>query len=190
MAMLDLARITAGNKPERGSGRASPGTDFRTLAGTIPDDEWDRRLARFADASLDQSAIYSQSRWGSNRDSHFTLIDHDRPAAMARLVTFAAPIIKRGLAFVKFGLVWRSLDATPDIAIYRRMIAALCAEYCERRGLLLTIQPRPSPVTQEDEESALHDQDFVQRRPMKSPERFFVDLRISAEEQRKSLSQK
>ncbi|MEX0853346.1 MAG: GNAT family N-acetyltransferase [Bauldia sp.] len=191
MARLDLVTtILPGLSGVAGAAADRQVLRFRVNIDAVPDTQWDESLAGFSDCSLEQSAAYSRRRWGSGHDSHLVLRDGERPVAMARVATFQAPVVGRGIAFVKFGPVWRSRTGDADVAVYRRMLAELGAEYCGRRGMLLTIQPRPNPTIQPIEEAALGDHGFVLRRPMASPDRFFVDLGLSAEEQRGSLGQK
>lgn len=175
-----------GSALRRAPSFAPASSGVEVIVDAVADAEWDGLLAEFEDGSLDQSAAFSRARWGS-RDSHLMIVERGRVLAMARVAVVRLPIVGGGLAFMKFGPVWRRADGA-DAGACRQILAAAVAEYCGRRGLMLTLQPRPSPV--EQPEALLNELGFAMRRPMHAPERFFVDLHLSAEEQRRSLGQK
>lgn len=187
--LLDSAVRPTGS---RFGARSRSGSGVATgdaLVDTVADDEWDATLSGFDDGSLEQSAAFCRQRWCEGHDSHVMVVRDGRPMAMARVATFRLPLLGGGLAFVKFGPVWRR-NGDRDASAYRQVMSALTREYCDRRGLMLTVQPRPSPDSQPMEDAALGDLGFARRRPMASPERYFVNLGLAADEQRKSLGQK
>jgi hypothetical protein len=171
-------------RPEVLRTRAGDGPDV--VVDTIADATWDALLTEFADGSLEQSAAFSRERWGKGRDSHLLIADRGRVLAMARLAVLRLPVIG-GVAFMKFGPVWRRTEAS-DGDTCKQVLSAVIDEYCTRRGLMLTVQPRPSPVMQPA--SILDELGFALRRPMHAPERYFVDLSLPIDEQRQSLGQK
>jgi len=107
-------------------------------------DEWDRLVAGFADASYEQTACWTDGRWGP-RSSHLVLRRDGLPVAAARAVLVRLPGIRRGLAYVKFGPLWRRHGASLEPALYRVVLSAVVDEYCGRLGHSLTVLPRPTP---------------------------------------------
>src|SRR5688572_17923868 len=130
-------RCTAGVKPGVRSGPENLSVEVdRTAPET-----WDRIVAGFADASYDQTSAYADTRWGRERISTLVLRDGGRPVACARVIILRPPLLRAGLAYVKFGPLWRSTNSPADPMILRSMIAALVDEYCGRRGHRLTVLP-------------------------------------------------
>jgi hypothetical protein len=157
---------------------------------TISDREWDAVVAEFDDLSLEQTASYTTPRWGAERNSHLIVREKGEIVAAARVVLLTMPVLSKGIAYVKFGPLWRRRDRDPDIAIYKFALEALAEEYCEHRGLLLTTLPRPSPDNWEIESDALAACDYAVRRPYADKNRYFVNLELDEEAQRASLGQK
>jgi hypothetical protein len=153
------------------------------------DGAWDRIVAGFADANYDQTSAYTDTRWGRERISTLVLREGGRPVACARVVIVRPPLLRAGLAYVKFGPLWRSTHAPADPMILRRMIAALVDEYCGRRGHRLTVLPRPSPDHNALEEQVLRTSG-LQPRASLDPLRYLVDVSLAPEEQLASLGQK
>jgi hypothetical protein len=156
----------------------------RTAPGT-----WDRIVAGFADASYDQTSAYADTRWGRERISTLVLRDGGRPVACARVVIIRPPLLRAGLAYVKFGPLWRSTNAPADPMVLRSVIAALVDEYCHRRGHRLTVLPRPSPEHNAVEEEVLRSSGFQPRASL-DPIRYLVDVSLAPEQQLASLGQK
>src|SRR4051812_11796790 len=70
---------------------------------------WDEIVAGFADMRLEQMAAYAVPRWGASRLCGLVLRDvvTNEPVGAALAVIAALPLIKLGLAYVKFGPLWR-----------------------------------------------------------------------------------
>jgi hypothetical protein len=151
---------------------------------------WDRDAALFDDVTYDQTAAYCEPRWGRGRTPAVSVASGAEMLGMARAVEFRLPALPGGLAYVKFGPLWRRAGARPDAASYRGTLAALEEEFCRRRGRLLTIMPRPDPDFSDLEADILREHGYEQRRPMLDPLRYFVDVRLDPSEQRASLGQK
>jgi hypothetical protein len=137
---------------------------------------FDATLAEFADASLDQSFAFSGARWGKRDEPVLLLYEGNEVAALARAVTVRLPAIGGGLAYVKFGPVWRRRGREPDPDLYRRAVEALTEECCGRRRMLLSIQPRPDPDFQKTEAAILAGLGFVERALAADLDRYMVNL--------------
>jgi hypothetical protein len=136
---------------------------------------WDEVVAGFADASYEQTACWVDHRWGAGRASHLVVRRDGVPVGAARALILQWPGIRRGIAYVKFGPLWRRHDEPPDPDAYRRCVEALVDEYCTRRGHCLTVLPRVSPEHHAGEGAALRALGFAVRRPMLDPNRYLVD---------------
>lgn len=183
-AVTNLASLGGGARsaaPEKSNAQTNPPA---TNAG------WDDALLGFDDASLEQSASYCALRWCGHEEAGPVLSDLTGTLAMARVLTYAMPGISGGLAYVKFGPVWRRRDSAADLDVYGRIAERLVAEYCQRRRMLLTIHPRPHPSAQAMERSVLEEFGFQQRRRHADCNRYLVNLAIDEATQRASLEQK
>lgn len=165
------------------------GKAVRYEADTLSDDDWDAMAAGFEDVTYEQTAAYCTNRWDANRNSHMVVRRNGTIIAAARVLQFTIPGLEKGLAYVKFGPMWRRRDGYSDPDAYHAALAALVEEYCNRRGHLLSILPRPNPVFGSTEQALLEECGFRNRRPFEDRNRYLVDLSLDEDEQRKSLSQ-
>lgn len=69
---------------------------------------WDALVAGFADVALEQTASYMAPRWGHAHLSGLVLRGamSGEPEAAALAVIAVLPVLKAGLAYVKFGPLW------------------------------------------------------------------------------------
>jgi lipid II:glycine glycyltransferase (peptidoglycan interpeptide bridge formation enzyme) len=51
------------------------------------------------------------------------------------------PLLNRGVAYLRWGPLWRLKNRAPDSRVLDQMLAALRCEYVERRGLVLRLLP-------------------------------------------------
>ena len=187
---LSIARLAPQSAESADAARARKCGAKTYEADTVPDRVWDDMACGFEDVSYDQTAAYSRVRWGAEKTSHLLIRDGNKIVAGARVVEFTIPGLRKGLAYVKFGPLWRQRNRPADPKAYISVLEALTEEYCDRRGLLLSIQPRPNPEFNALEQDMLEANGFVNRRPHTDPERYFVDLSLDADEQRASLGQR
>lgn len=165
-------------------------TSKRSESDTFDGRNWDELAAGFDDISLDQTAAYTDAKWGQARSSHLVLRDGDTVVAGARVLLLKLPFISRGVAFVKYGPVWWRQGRQADPKTYRAVVEALIEEYCQRRRMLLTIQPRAHPEYSDVEQEMLREIGFFTRENNADPERYLVNLDLDEEAQKKSLSAK
>ncbi len=182
------ARLGAGPS-DRAPLRSGPGS-FAVEIDAAKPDRWDLIASDFADVSYDQTSAFADARWGGGRTSTLVVRENGRPAACARLVILRPPLLRTGLAYVKFGPLWRRSRHDADPQLLRRILAALVEEYCGRRGHMLAVLPRPSPEHNALEEEVLRDAGFRQRHASVDPTRYLVDVSLDRTAQMASLGQK
>jgi hypothetical protein len=151
--------------------------------------DWDELIACFDDVSLDQTAAFSNRRWGEGRVSQLTLVQGDEVVAGARVAVLTQPGFPKGLAYLRGGPFWRRRGGAEDARHYRAAIEAVKAEYCIRRGHHLVVTPRFHPEFSEAEAGMLKAEGFRTLRRSPDPSRYFVNLRIDRERQMDSLDQ-
>ena len=112
---------------------------------------WDALLANFDDASIYQSRSYGACHWSPEQVSSFTLERDGRTVAMAQLRLVRLPLLRKGIAYLRWGPLCRLRGKPFDPETLKSITAALKEEYVDRRGLLLRILP---PVFQADAHAA------------------------------------
>ncbi len=151
--------------------------------------EWDDLISEFVDVTYDQTAAFSNLRWGEGRVSELMLVEDGEPAAGARIAILTQPGFSRGLAYLRGGPFWRRRGAVPHPDRYRAAIEAIRIEYCLRRGHHLAITPRFHPEFALVEANVLRCAGFRARRVSPDPHRYFVNLSLDREQQMDSLDQ-
>jgi hypothetical protein len=152
---------------------------------------WERLISEFEDATYDQTHAYGAHLWGEHKLSDLVLRRADGVVvAAAQVVLLRPPLLGHGLAYVKFGPLWRRKDEPADPHVLAAMLDALKKEYAVRRGLLLTVLPPPDPVEHDRWRASLDAAGFRARRKLTDPNRYLVDLSIGRDAQLRSLQQK
>jgi len=103
--------------------------------------EWADMLDLFADANIYQTHAYGAVRWGEENLSHMVLRRDGKVAAMAQLRIVRPARLPFGIAYLRWGPLFRRIGEPLDREAVSRMGAALEQEYVVRRKLLLQIVP-------------------------------------------------
>jgi hypothetical protein len=150
---------------------------------------WDALAAGFSDFCMEQSFAFAGARWKRLRAAGLILREEGaaEPAAVALALIATLPVLATGLAYVKFGPLWRRAGKPVDPAILRATLAALKEEFCARRGLVLRILPPADPGDEEIWKTELRAAGFSFHAEAPDPERYLVDLSLGEEEQLASL---
>src|SRR3954465_4323220 len=108
---------------------------------------WDAIVTNFADLCLEQTAAFMTARWGASRLAGLVLRDAitGEPEAAALAVIAALPVLKRGLAYIKFGPLWRHRDRPARPHLLSAALDALKREFVKSQGLLLRVMPPADP---------------------------------------------
>lgn len=176
--------------PQQGRDGRSSARGAQVFIDTFAAREWDALVSQFLDVSYDQTAAFSNLRWGEGRLSELVLVEQGEPVAGARVAILTQPGLSKGLAYLRAGPFWRRRGLAPDPGRYRAAINAIRTEYCLRRGHHLAITPRFHPEFSVIEADVLRSEGFCARRVSPDPHRYFVNLSIDREErQMASLDQ-
>lgn len=151
---------------------------------------WDDLLQEFRDATYDQSHIYASEMWGAERLSTLELRVDGSTVAAAQIVVLTAPGLGHGLAYVKFGPLWKRKSCDADVRHLGKMLAALKQEYVERRGHMLCLLPPPCPGEEPVWQAELARAGLHSRRILSDPNRYLVRLDLDEEGIRAGLAQK
>jgi lipid II:glycine glycyltransferase (peptidoglycan interpeptide bridge formation enzyme) len=137
----------------------APGLDSRVgpLAGEIGQlrdltaGSWDRLLGQFEDASIYQTTSYGACHWSRDQLRWHALEIGGRAVAIAQLRVVRIPLLKQGIAYLRWGPLCRLKGEPFDAEALKQLAGALKREYVERRGLMLRVLPA---VFQDDPHAA------------------------------------
>jgi len=105
--------------------------------------EWNEIVSSFGDGNIYQLLAYAECHWPGREVVHFTLRDSGELIACAQIVIQRIPVLGKGIAYLRWGpLVRRSGRSMPDALAVEAAVAAIRAEFVERRSMLLQIVPR------------------------------------------------
>ena len=103
--------------------------------------EWAELLDKFEDANLYQTWSYGAVRWGEQNLSHLVLRQEGRVIGIAQLRIIRPPLLKCGIAYLRWGPLCHLRGGPLEPDSVRRMATALHTEYVVRRGLFLRLLP-------------------------------------------------
>jgi hypothetical protein len=165
---------------------------YRCEIVTDPGAEWDRLASEFADMCLEQTAAFAGTRFDAARSTGVILREAagGEPVGMALAVVATLPVIGLGLAYVKFGPLWRRRGAPARPEHLGLMLEALKRELGQKRGLAVRIMPPADPGYEQEWSRALARANFTFQAAPPDPARYLVDLALSEVDQLKSLGSK
>jgi lipid II:glycine glycyltransferase (peptidoglycan interpeptide bridge formation enzyme) len=152
--------------------------------------DWADIIGNFADATYSQVHLLAGQVWGHGNLSHIAIRHGTEIIAASQVVLQRVPLFGRGVAFIKFGPLWRRKNRTARPEALHAALAAIKEEYAVRRRLMIVVLPTPDPVHGGLVEDVLVEQGFAVRRRMSDPNRYLVDTRLGEAQQLASLNQK
>ena len=154
--------------------------------------EWDSIVAEFSDVTVEQTASHMGERWGAGRLCGLLVRSGTtgEVEAAALVILILLPLIRVGLAYVKFGPLWRRRGQAARPALLGAALDALRAEFSGSRHLQLRIIPPADPVFADEWTARLAAADIRKHADSNDPERYLVDLTLSEAEQLASLGTK
>lgn len=156
----------------------------------VAPDVWEHFAAQHADVMQEQTHCFNAARWGPNRLERILIKQDGAVIGGAVTVLIDVPVVKRGIAIVKWGPLWRPFNSVFDSARLEKCLNALKREYAYDRNYFLTIMPAANSEFAGLTVSALERFDFKRGRAVPHPERYLVNVALDAEELRASLEQK
>jgi lipid II:glycine glycyltransferase (peptidoglycan interpeptide bridge formation enzyme) len=175
---------------------AMPSSTIPLPAGyTVEVDAWDPAawhevLDLFADANIYQTWGYEVARSGERRSSRIVLRRRGAVVAAAQARIVKLPLLNIGVAYVRWGPLWRLHRQAPEPEILRVMLEALRREYSVRRGLAVRLLPYLFDGSPHGSEPSFSAGPF-QRLAAETPQRTLVlSLERSEDELRAGLEQK
>jgi peptidoglycan biosynthesis/recognition FemAB-like protein len=117
------------------------GPGYSSEVDTVNESGWSQILDQFDDANIYQTWSYDEVRCGRENISHLVLRKHGEIVAAAQSRIVKLPLIKAGVAYIRWGPLFRRHHNETDPETFREAIRALRNEYACRRGLVLRLCP-------------------------------------------------
>jgi hypothetical protein len=157
---------------------------------SIDKNSWYDVIRNFDDANIYQSWAYDETRCGRKNISHIILKKDDAIAAAAQLRIVKLPVLNAGIAYVRWGPLWKPKGTEADMETIQQTIRALRNEYACNRGLVLRIYPLLFSDESEKYLPVLKQEGFIPVEDGKRDRTLLIDLRPKLEDLRKGLNQK
>lgn len=168
----------------------STGPEYTAEFDRLDATTWYGILGQFCDANIYQTLAYDEVRYGEDKLSHFVLKRSGTIVSAGQLVLVRVPMLGAGVAYMRWGPLWRRYGSQPDIDVFRAALRALRDEYVTRRGLCLRIYP----VAFDDRDRVLRDVLLAERfvpAPRENPQRTLIlDISPDPAELRSNFAQK
>lgn len=151
---------------------------------------WHHNLENFRDANIFQSWSYEAINSGPKNLSHLLLRKDGKLVAAAQVRIVKMPITSVGVAYVRWGPMWRPREEPLNVEVFGQAIRALRNEYACRHRLVVRIVP---PIFDDQADifgPILNQEGYTRSSNQESQRTFVVDLGRSLEELRKGLDQK
>jgi lipid II:glycine glycyltransferase (peptidoglycan interpeptide bridge formation enzyme) len=116
-------------------------TEYSVEVDNVHKDSWSEIVGNFDDANIYQTWSYDAIRYGRENISHMVLKKNGSIIAASQARIVKIPLIKAGIAYIRWGPLWRMRGNTAHSEVFRQVIRALRNEYVFRRGLVLRIFP-------------------------------------------------
>ncbi|MDC1287716.1 aminoacyltransferase [Gammaproteobacteria bacterium] len=104
-------------------------------------EEWDQILMQFDDANIFQTPSYGRERWPKSELRNLVLKKAGEPMAAMQVRLLSIPLL-RGIAYVRWGPLWRRKGLAENVDVFRQAVRAIRLEFVERLGLAVQLVPR------------------------------------------------
>jgi hypothetical protein len=154
------------------------------------DQRWYAVMQQFVDANLNQTPSYDRFGSALRGYSHLLVRKENEIVAAAQTRLIQLPVVKRGIAYVSQGPMWKKNGAPEDPEIFRQTIRALRNEYSRRQGLILRLYPIAFRGKDNHIEEILYDEGYRRYDDGQSNRTLIIDLSPKLQEIRADLDQK
>jgi hypothetical protein len=163
---------------------------YTSEVDTVSDADWYEHVATFSDANLYQLWRHATHPVRPGRVSRLLLRRGEQVVAAVEVRLFRMPLTKRGIAWVRWGPLWKRGGDDRGIEVLRQALSALHDEYVVRRRLILRIAPRLILDDGPDYSSVVSDEGFSSLGDLVPDRTLILPLAGEIAELRRSLAQK
>jgi hypothetical protein len=151
---------------------------------------WDAAAADFDGVSQEQLHVFAKTRWPGAHPEGLLFHHKGELIGGGLMMVQKLPLRLGAIAVSKWGPALKDEKHPDRDALYAGMIEAIVADYAETRGYMLSVLPRAAITPVNAEAEYLWVRGVRHGSQLLFPNRYIVSLRLSDEEQRKSLHQK
>jgi len=141
---------------------------FTAKSDVADETGWNRIVEEFDDANVYQTWAFTAATSNPRTMSHLLLKKDGEVVAAAQVRLVKVPILKAGIAYVRWGPLWRRTGVKSDVNIFRQAIRALRNEFSCRRGLVLRLFPMAFEDASASISTILTDEGFAANRETRS----------------------
>ncbi|MEO6394344.1 MAG: GNAT family N-acetyltransferase [Devosia sp.] len=151
---------------------------------------WDQTIARFDGVCQEQLYAFAKTRWGGVGHEPVLFWSGGELIGGSLMMVQPLPLKLGHIAIAKWGPMLAKTGRPDALDAYAGMVDALVDDYAVKRGMMLSVLPRASLTATNIEYEHLIGRGFRKGTVLGFPNRYIVNLRLSDDEQRKSLNQK
>lgn len=153
---------------------------------TISDRNWNEILCEFRDANIYQTYAYTSARYGDKCLRHLIVRKDKKIVAASQVLIKTIPILQAGVAFVRWGPMWKRFGEDGNINDFLFVIKLMKNEYVKKRNLCLRIIPNEVETFDNSEGKILEESGFEKRNT--SYRTIYLPLEFSLDDIRKMMT--
>ncbi len=161
-----------------------------SVAEPVDRDEWSAALALFDDASIYQAWDYPKVVYPKQRPRRLIFRRGEKAVAMAQARILTVPLLKRGIAHIAWGPLWRRKGRADGNALLRPVLESLRQEFASKMKLMLRVVPNAVMEDSAEMLGMLAEAGFTRKASSKPYVTSVLDLTQPMEAIRKALHQK
>ena len=163
---------------------------FTAETDSLDQGQWSAVLQDFADANIYQTWAYGVARSGPSHLSRLVLKrdEHIVAAVQARLA--GLPNLRLGLAYIRWGPLWKRRDGEMEEEVFRQMIRAVRNEYAICRGLVVRLLPNLCAEVEEPYSRMLEEEGYEFKRGVQQYRTILMDARPPLSDLERGFHQK
>ena len=148
---------------------------------------WCDSLREFDDSNIYQTWSYGEIVHGKRKTSRLVLKKDGEVVALAQARIVKLALLNIGIAYIRWGPVWRRRSTVVDMDIFRQAIRALRNEYACKRGLVLRLFPAISNADSACYQAILKEEGFSSLSTVPPGRTILMDISPSLAELRDGL---
>ena len=158
----------------------------------ISESEWAGTLDEFTDANFYQTWAFGGVSWGDDQLDHCVLERAGTPMAIAQVRIVRAPVLRAGVAYVRWGPVCRLRGEDWNVDHFGQLLSTMVSEYSKKRGYILRVIPNifEEDAHAEAAKNVLHNRGFQPEKAVSPYRTIRVDLSADTAAIRKHLNGK
>ena len=156
----------------------------------VADADWEQRIGDFADVCQEQLLCFARSRWPGVTLEPILFSAGGDVVGGCLVMVQRLPLGVGAIAVAKWGPMLAQAGRPDSMALYAGMIERLIDHFARQRRMMLSVMPHAAPMQGNPQFEHLMARGFHSGAGFGFPDRYIVKVRLSDEEQRKSLEQK